>query len=64
MVATNVGLRFSGGMVIGRWNVPDPNEDPEKFNRVAEDIGFHIAMGISDGETGCFFITMPEEVGG
>ena len=62
MPLADVGLRFSTGLVVGRWNIPNPQTRPEEFNRVASDIGFHVALAISEGAEGCFFINMSDEV--
>lgn len=58
MPLTNVGLRFDSGRVIGSWDIPNPNTQPGEFNKVANDIGFHIAFEISRGAAGVFFIDM------
>lgn len=61
MPLANVGLRFSSGLVIGSWNIPNPNTRPHEFKRVADDIGWHVTFAISKGEEGCFFIDMTKE---
>ena len=61
MPLTNVGLRFSNGLVVGRWDIPSPTSDPKKFNKVAEDIGYHITLAIARGAEGCFFIDMNDD---
>jgi len=58
MPIANVGLRFSSGKTVGSWDIPSPQSRPVEFNEVAKDIGFHITLGISQGEEGCFFVSM------
>lgn len=58
MPLTNVGLRFSSGLLVGRWTIPNEKTHPKEFLDVASDIGFHIALEISRGATGCFFVDM------
>lgn len=57
----NIGLRFDNGKLVGRWDMPNPQTKPVEFNEVARDIGFHIALEISRGATGCFFVDMSEQ---
>ena len=61
MPLTNLGLRFDDGLVIGRWDVPTPQSRPQEFLEFANEIGYHIALAISRGATGCFFVDLAEE---
>lgn len=59
MPLTNIGIRFSNGSIVGRWDLPNPTTHPERFKDFCDEIGFHIGFEISRGATGCFFVDMP-----
>ena len=61
MPLANIGLRFDSGLIVGSWDMPNPNTQPEQFLQVANDIGFHVATEIARGGVGCFFVTMPDK---
>lgn len=46
-----VEVNEGGGVtMIGSWMTVDPDRYPTAFNRLAEDIGFHVAIALTRSE--------------